>query len=251
MRAKKNLGQHFLRSSHYVKKIVDAGEVTEGNTVVEIGPGEGMLTQELLARGARIIAIEKDSRLIPVLRERFSKEIKEKRLFVFEEDALTFEIPKQLLPKSYKVIANIPYYITGGLIRKFLTNKHQPTCIVFLTQKEVAERIARSKKESILSLSVKVYGTPSFVQKVPRGAFTPAPEVDSAILKIDHISRENFPSATSERRFFELLHAGFGKKRKLLKNNLASVIADANIDILENARAEDVPLDTWLSLATY
>src|SRR3989344_5983319 len=134
MQKKKSLGQHFLRSLSYLNAVADAAEIKAGDTVVEIGPGEGTLTEVLLARGARVVAVEKDFRLIPVLKEKFA----EQNFEVVEGDALLFEPAF----KNYKVVGNIPYYITGALLKKFLSGAAQPTTLVFLVQKEVAERIA-------------------------------------------------------------------------------------------------------------
>lgn len=251
MQKKKSLGQHFLRSQSALAAVAGAADITPNEQVLEIGPGEGALTEHLLKAGADVIAIEKDHRLIPVLQERFAHTT----LTVHEGDALQID-PRTLdIAPPYKVVGNIPYYITGALIRKFLTLPMQPTRLVFLVQKEVAERIARSKKESILSLSVKVYGTPKYIKTVPRGAFLPPPKVDSAILLIENISRAHFKNQAHETRFFDLLHAGFGSKRKLLIRNVEKVLgkstAEAFIraELAPNVRAEDVPLTKWLTLA--
>lgn len=256
MYKKKSLGQHFLTSTHYVRLIADAGSVVKGDTVLEIGPGGGILTKELLSRGAKVIAVEKDTRLIPTLKETFAQEIKEKRFFLHEADALEIDAATLKLGTSYKLVANIPYYITGALLRKFLSEKKQPSLLVFLIQKEVAERIARSTKESILSLAVKVYGTPKYIKTVPAGAFSPAPDVDSAILLVAGISRNHFKNAAHEEKFFELVRSGFAQKRKLLKRNIEPVFGKDSTqhllaaDIVENARAEDVPLEKWVKLAS-
>ncbi len=255
---KKSLGQHFLRAPAYVRAIADAAAVGVGDTVLEIGPGDGALTAELLSRGARVIALEKDTRLIPILSEKFSQHIETGAFTVIETDAL--EADPAALPitsGNFKLVANIPYYITGALFRKFLSGAVQPSILVFLIQKEVAERIARSKKESILSLALKVYGQVAYVKTVPRGAFSPAPDVDSAILAISGISRANFVDAAHENRYFELLHAGFAQKRKLLKRNIEPVYSKNALlymqeaSIPEQARAEDVPLEQWLLLANH
>src|SRR3989344_9642972 len=156
MYKKKSLGQHFLNSAHYLRVVADAAHIQEGDVVLEIGPGEGTLTEVLLEHGAKVIAIEKDSRLIPLLREKF-KHFDMSKFQVVEGDALDFEISKYRNIDRFAVVGNIPYYITGALFKKFLTAKHQPSTLVFLIQKEVGERIARSKKESILSLSIKAY----------------------------------------------------------------------------------------------
>jgi 16S rRNA (adenine1518-N6/adenine1519-N6)-dimethyltransferase len=234
MYKKKSLGQHFLRNAHYLNAVADAAEITKGDVVVEIGPGEGTLTEVLLARGARVVAIEKDARLIPMLKEKFSNT----NLEVIEGDALEFEPPK-----TYKLVGNIPYYITGALLRTFLSSERQPSLLVFLMQKEVAERIARSKKESILSLSVKAYGEPKYVKTVPRGAFAPPPKVDSAILAVSGVSRKHFKNAAHEKKFFELVKKGFSSKRKKLSSNLG------DIGPLGEKRAEDLSLGEWLALS--
>ena len=252
--AKKSLGQHFLHNKHYLNMVVDAAPIQKGETVLEIGPGEGALTEALLERGAKVIALEKDHRLIELLREKF----KGKKFEVIEGDALVFDISNTFSKtQKYKVVGNIPYYITGALFKKFLSEKSQPSTLVFLIQKEVAERIARSKKESILSLSIKAYGTPKYIKTVPRGAFVPPPNVDSAILLVSNISRKNFKNAAHEERFFELLRAGFGQKRKLLVSNLKKLLGPDYASVLQNtgidpkARAEDVALAAWLALSSY
>ena len=252
---KKSLGQHFLKTASYVRAIADAGLVEKGDVVLEIGPGEGALTKELLTRGAHVVAVEKDHRLIPILEVTFTQEIKEGKLVVHEGDALEIDTAALMKEKSFKLIANIPYYITGALFRKFLSGDHQPNTLVFLIQKEVGERIAKKKKESILSLSVKAYGRVKYVKTVPRGAFSPAPEVDSAILSISNISKNNFDNARHEEKFFQLVKAGFAQKRKMLKKNISGILGaetetrmkEAGIE--ENARAEDVPLNKWIVLS--
>lgn len=253
MYTKKSLGQHFLHPN-YARQVADAAQLVPGEQVLEVGPGRGVLTRELLARGARVTAIEKDRRLIPLLQETFAEDIGAKRLRVVEGDALAFDLPS-LKFREYIVVANIPYYITGALLRKFFSEESLPSKVVLLTQKEVAERIARSTKESVLSLSIKAYGAPEYVKTVPRGAFSPAPGVDSAILRITAISRNVFASAAHEKRFFVLLHAGFAQKRKLLRRNLEVVFGERAAQLMQSAgiplsaRAEDIPLPQWLALA--
>jgi 16S rRNA (adenine1518-N6/adenine1519-N6)-dimethyltransferase len=255
MLKKKSLGQHFLHAPHYLSLIADTAHIAAGERVLEIGPGEGALTSELLARGAKVTAIEKDSRLIPVLKKKFAKEIKKGAFSLFEGDALELSLSDVKIRGKYKVVANIPYYITGLLIRKFLSEKKPAASLTLLVQKEVAQRIARDKKESILSLSVKVYGDPSYVKTVPRGAFVPPPSVDSAILHVANVSHKNLKDAAAEAKFFALLKAGFGQKRKFLKRNLqkllgantSAIFQQANV--ADNARAEDLSLSQWLALA--
>lgn len=257
MRAKKRLGQHFLSAPVYLRAIAEAGGAASGEIVLEVGPGKGTLTEELLRRGARVIAIEKDADLLPLLAEKFKTELASGQLSLILGDILVQDLSSLgLQAGKYAVIANIPYYITGAIIRFFLSNKLQPSRMALLVQKEVAERIARDTKESVLSLSVKCYGTPRFVRMVPRGAFTPAPKVDSAILSITDIGRRHFSSPAEEERFFVLLHAGFSSPRKMLASNLAKmwgkqVVREALIraNIPEKSRAEDVALPAWLALS--
>jgi 16S rRNA (adenine1518-N6/adenine1519-N6)-dimethyltransferase len=246
MYKKKSLGQHFLHSVSYLNAVADAAHIQEGETVLEIGPGEGALTAVLLERGAQVVAIEKDTRLIPLLKEKFA----DRQFKVIEADALEFDTA-DLKTKKFKVVGNVPYYITGALFKKFLSCDPQPTTLVFLVQKEVAERIARSKKESILSLSVKAYGTPKYVKTVPAGAFSPPPKVDSAILVVNNVSRDNFTTPAHEERFFEAVKKGFAQKRKFLKNNLGAEFAEAfeHSELPEKVRAEDVPLAKYLDLS--
>lgn len=223
-----------------MRAVADAAEIAAGERVLEIGPGEGALTAVLLERGAHVTAIEKDSRLIPLLKEKFAG----KKFEVVEDDALMYEPQLQ----NYKVVGNIPYYITGALLKKFLSGEVQPSALVFLVQKEVAERIARSTKESILSLSVKAYGEPTYIKTVPAGAFSPPPKVDSAILRVTGVSRKNFADKQHEARFFELLKKGFGQKRKLLKSNLKPLLGE-RAEALGAVRAEDISLGEWLKLS--
>lgn len=248
MKRTPKLGQHLLTNPHVGIKVADAAGVTKDTLVLEVGPGKGALTGELLRRGAHVIAVEKDPAMIAVLREVFSKEIKNKKLTIVDGDIREYP-PDTLIPKKkYVVAANIPYYITGELIRTFLTAKNQPLAVSLLVQKEVAERVARSKKESILSLSVKVYGVPKYVDTVKRGNFNPPPKVDSAILAITDISRKNFKTI-SEETFFTLIKAAFGQKRKTLAGNVKRALG-IELPVDKNVRAEDVPLTEWLVLAT-
>ena len=249
---KKTLGQHFLRNRHYLAAIADAAGIQKGETVLEIGPGDGALTEQLLASGCKLLAVEKDHRLIPLLQKKFAHKIKAGRLQLVEKDALEFNPSDyKLEAKNYKLVANIPYYITGALLKKFLSGEKQPSSMVLLVQKEVAERIARTKKESVLSLSVKAYATPHYIKTVPRGAFSPAPKIDSAILALRDISRKNFKTARQEQLFFELVKKGFSSKRKFLRSNLGKKYSDTlqRVGIPEKARAEDVPLAQWLTLS--
>ena len=246
------LGQHFLTGAWAAQKLAEAAEIRPGDTVLEIGPGKGALTRELLKTGGRVVAIEKDETLVEQLRSTFSSEIERGTLTIVPGDVRDLDLKAAELGE-YILAANIPYYITGEIIRQFLSAEKQPRTMALLVQKEVAERIlARDKKESILSISVKAYGEPSIATKVARGNFNPPPSVDSAILVVRNISKEFF-SDFSEAHFFEVVRAGFASKRKFLSGNLAKKFGseaaqDALAELPEKVRAEDVTLEQWGSV---
>jgi len=251
-RPKKSLGQHFLMHARIAERIALTAGTAPDSVVLEIGPGTGILTRELLKLVQRVIAVEADAELSQKLKNDFADEIAAGRLELVCGDIRTFDI--STLPKKYALVANIPYYLTGKIFRMFLSSDNQPSAMTLLVQKEVAERIVgnpeqsrgtRSKKESILSLSVKAYGTPKYEFTVPRGAFRPAPNVDSAVLTIRDISRKNFATKAKENRFFALLHAGFAHKRKFVRSNLTEAGLPLR-NIPEKARAEDLLLSDWL-----
>lgn len=245
VRAKKSLGQNFLMHAKIAERIARVAGISASDTVFEIGPGTGMLTRELLKLAKKVIALEADTELFRKLQEELAQEIHTGRLELIHGDVRTFDIVS--LPKKYLLVANIPYYITGEIFRMFLTAENQPSSMTLLVQKEVADRIALSKKENLLSLSVKAYGTPKREFIVPKGAFVPAPKVDSAVISIKNISRKNFKNPGEEKRFFAVIHAAFAHKRKFVRNNLKDAGFDAEM-IPEKARAEDVSLTAWLKL---
>jgi 16S rRNA (adenine1518-N6/adenine1519-N6)-dimethyltransferase len=255
MQPKKSLGQNFLMHRRIAERIVMVAGAVESDTVLEIGPGTGMLTRALLEKAGKVIAVEADAELVLQLKETFNEEIKAGRLELIEGDVREFD--PAAVGGRYLLIANIPYYITGEIIRKFLTTPNKPASLTLLVQKEVAVRIARSKKESLLSLSVKVFGTPKYEFTVPRGAFFPAPNVDSAVLSVTNI-HSPFASTDEEEHFFQILHAGFAHKRKQLAGNLSELYPP---EVVKNAleqtglkltiRAEDVPLQAWQKMVDF
>lgn len=258
MKPKKSLGQNFLTSVPARMAIVAAGNITPTDTILEIGPGKGFLTRALLDTGAHVVALEKDSDLIPVLSETFKEELEKGQLILIEGDVLTFDPQTHnLTPGSYKLIANIPYYITGAIISRFLAEVASPSCMVVLIQKEVAERAcAKDGKESLLSLSIQAYGEPKVVYRVSRGSFNPIPNVDSAVLQISNISKNRFDNEYHESMFFKVIHAGFAHKRKLLASNLkqvfpgtdfATLFEEYNVPLKE--RAENINIATWIKIA--
>ena len=266
--AKKSLGQHFLNSKHVLEQIIAAAEIKKSEKILEIGPGTGTLTEALLETGANVVAIEKDHRAIDLLRIKFEVASGSGQLRVIEGDILDTELLErksfhhsifQSFNSPYSVVANIPYYITGAILEKFLAHEPRPDRMILLVQKEVAERIVEinNGKESILSISVKAFGTPRIITKVPRGAFTPAPTVDSAILAITNISNDRFVENNIDiSRFFEIVRAGFAHKRKFLMRNLEEVVGRDKVVIVwqklkldPQVRAEDISVDQWFLIA--
>lgn len=251
------LGQHFLRSAKALEDIVESAHLSSADTVLEIGPGEGVLTKELLMRSGKVIAVEKDPVFVHMLRNRFEEEIREQKLFLIEEDIRDFIPGKHgLFGGTYKLVANIPYYITGEILREYIGGKTPPSHAVLLVQKEVADRIVeKDGKGSLLSVSIRAFGEPRRVSIVKRGSFSPQPKVDSAILAIENISK-NFFGDISEEVFFKVLRTGFSQKRKQIKNTLTEMFGEK--DTLESfekcfvsptLRAEKLNLSEWKCLA--
>ncbi|KKS99051.1 MAG: Ribosomal RNA small subunit methyltransferase A [Candidatus Nomurabacteria bacterium GW2011_GWA2_43_15] len=277
MKAKKSLGQNFLINPKIAERIAFEADISKKDTVLEIGPGTGNLTKYLLTRAKKVIAVEKDDNLIKELTKKFKKEIEEKKLVLINDDILKFNIQKIDCKffGNYKIIANIPYNITGAILKKFLSEKNKPESMTLMIQKEVAERImARDGKESLLSISVKAYGEPKILFKVSRGNFYPSPKVDSAVITIKNISRKLFVEALQtvqsrtlhslhgslygvydlslekfEEKFWEIVRAGFAHKRKKLSSNLKNLISSTLRQDLENKRAEELTLKDWIDLA--
>lgn len=252
IKAKKSLGQNFLKDKSIIKAIVAAGDIQPDELIIEIGPGKGALTSELLATGNQVIAVELDDRLIPLLEDKFADK---ENLSIIHQDALTYEPPTK---QKYKVIANIPYYITSPLITHFLLEQHLnnnlPTSIVLLIQKEVAEKICNPERNSVISLSTKLFGTPRLIKKVPAKAFSPAPKVESAVILIDNIKP---PATTKPRQLIRLIKMCFASPRKKIHNNLKNalgcdsqeakdVLAQANISA--DIRPENLKVTDWLKL---
>jgi len=253
---KKSLGQNFLTSDVVPRWLAEAGDVTKEDIVIEVGPGTGVLTTELLKRGAKVYAIETDARAITVLNETFRDAITANQLQIIEADMRTYDISTLPIKAGrYKVVANIPYYLSGFLLRLFLEHTCYPKTLVFLMQKELVARIARDQKGSLLSLGVRAFGQPVYVKTVSRGHFKPSPKVDSAILQVTNISHDAFKEKADREHFFSILHLGFGQKRKQLQHNLSlhysrDLVTQAleSINLLPTIRAEDVSLADWQKL---
>ncbi len=250
LRARKGLAQHFLIDRAVLDKIVAAAELSPSDTVMEVGPGLGVLTRELVQAAGRVIAIELDATLASLLK----RSLPASNLAVITADVLKTD-PAQLVGKSrYKVVANLPYYITSAVTRHFLEATLKPDVMVLTVQKEVAAQIAaRPGEMSLLSVSVQLYGNPRVMARVPASAFYPAPDVDSAVLRIDVYPRPGVaPDDTVG--FFTLVRAGFSANRKQLINSLShglGVTKSEVLPLLEKAaidpkrRAETLSIDEW------
>ena len=248
----KSLGQHWLRDRTILATIADAAELTPSDTVLEIGPGLGTLTSEILRQTDKVIAVEYDGELARKLPGQFPG----KDLTVINEDILTFDLDG--LPADYKVVANVPYYITSKIIERLMTAHNKPSIAVLLVQKEVAERIAaRPGDMSILAVSAQLYAEASLGALVPRRFFTPPPKVDSQVIVLRTRTTPLVP-AEDERALFRVVKAGFRAKRKKLRSSISAGLAitkpaaeellrHANID--PELRAEDLSIDDWLRLA--
>lgn len=244
-RPKKSLGQHFLVQEGVLEKIVRTAELSRDDTVLEIGPGTGNLTRKLAEKAGRVIAVEKDRNMIPSLRHLADN------VEVMEGDALE-QVP-QVAGRYTKVVANIPYYITGRLLRVLL--KERFSLLVLLLQKEVAKRIcATPPSMNLLAVSVQAYGAPSVEFSVSKGSFSPPPTVDSAVVKI--IPHKN--SLPREHAFFTIVRAGFSHPRKQLAGNLLENIRIERkvlqeyfkeLDIKPTARAQELSLSQWHKLS--
>jgi 16S rRNA (adenine1518-N6/adenine1519-N6)-dimethyltransferase len=262
LKAKKGLGQNFLIDSEILEAIVNAADLKREDTVIEVGPGSGILTAELAKRAGWVIAIELDAEMADVLEKTLSYD----NVVIINEDVLgtdPSEVLKGKLPhvpqgmQHYKVVANLPYYITSPVIRHFLEAKVKPEMMVVMVQKEVAEAIlAGPGKMSLLSIGVQFYGRPSLVTIVPAASFFPAPEVDSAVIKIEVFDKPPVEVSDTE-GFFRLARAGFAAPRKQSTNSLMQGLKLPREDVLKlletagiepQRRAETFTLKEWAAL---
>jgi 16S rRNA (adenine1518-N6/adenine1519-N6)-dimethyltransferase len=264
LRVRKGLGQHFLIDEEALGLIISASELTAADVVMEIGPGLGTLTKELARQAGRVIAVELDNKLAVVLGETLASFsnitiVNEDILRIAPAALLQAQKPSRVIssPLSYKVVANLPYYITSPVLRHFLEASLKPQLMVVMVQKEVAQEIAaKPGRMSLLSISVQLYGEPTIIDYVPARCFYPAPEVDSAILRIALYSQPAVEIADKE-SFFTLVRAGFRASRKQLVNSLTQGLgvpkAEA-LSLLEEAglgpqrRAETLTLEEWAGL---
>jgi 16S rRNA (adenine1518-N6/adenine1519-N6)-dimethyltransferase len=255
LKARKSLGQHFLVDEVVLKQVVNAADLNADDTVIEVGPGLGVLTGELVHKAGRVIVVELDDKLARALEKRLASS---KNLSVVNGDILKLT-PLELLGDAadYKVVANLPYYITSAVIRHFLESEIKPHLMVLMVQQEVAEAItAAPGKMSLLSVSVQFYGRTQIAGYAPAAGFYPPPEVDSAVLKIEVYPRPALPVADVG-GFFRLVRAGFAAARKQLANSLALGLEIDKADVLyllqaagiePKRRAETLDLDDWYRL---
>lgn len=258
LHARKGLGQHFLVDGTYLKQMLLAAELRENEVVIEVGPGLGVLTRTLAERQVHVLAIEKDEKLAGLLQTNFKPY---QNVTIINQDILKVNLPDLLNPgedtekriSRYKVVANLPYYITSPVLRFFLEAPYKPDCMVVMVQKEVAQQItAKAGGMSLLSVGIQIYGDPKIIKYVPARSFYPPPEVDSAILQISVYDKPAVDVEISS--FFTLVRAGFSAARKQIVNPLAhgldmpkqyilQMLARAGID--PQRRAETLSIEEW------
>ena len=270
------LGQNFLKNKDIAKKIVKSANLSPSDFVLEIGPGKGILTEELAKAAGKVMAVEIDRNLVKILGNKFKDS---KNVEIFEGDVLKISLKKLLWSEApkYKIVANLPYYITSPVVRLFLEAENPPTEMILMVQKEVAERITASPREiptesrgvkrisrgkpgemSILAVSVQYYAKPELLFYVGKENFDPMPEVDSAVIKITYNQRPTTYNKEETKKFFRIVRAGFCAKRKILANNLANSFhldkktVEKKVKaagISPTARAQDLSVEDWEKLS--
>jgi 16S rRNA (adenine1518-N6/adenine1519-N6)-dimethyltransferase len=249
----KKYGQNFLLQPEVIDKMVAAGEIKKDDTVVEVGPGFGVLTLALAEHAKQVITFEIEKKLTTYWED---QQKQHKNIEVVWGNVL-YEFEKQaaLQSKPYSVVANLPYQITSHVMRKFLETAHKPDVLVLMVQKEVAERIcAQAGEMSVLALSVQYYGNPEIVTQVPRSYFWPMPAVDSAVIKIKIHHRQT--SAAEDSIFFKIVKAGFVSRRKMLIKNIGGICSRQKAEkvfemlgINPKARPQELSVQQWRDLA--
>ena len=253
MKPRKGLGQNFLVSEGLLQRIIAAAEIGEEDVVLEIGAGLGALTRGLAQRAGRVIALELDERLIPLLQRVVAPY---SHVEIVQGDILTIE-PADLIATPYKVVANLPYYITSAILRHLLEARRKPSLMVVTVQREVAQRLmARPGEMSLLAVSVQFYGQPRIVARAPPGAFYPSPRVNSTVVRID--LHDQLPTAVDDvGAFFDVVRAGFAQRRKQLRNSLSQglglpvkevVEALHRCGLNEKQRAQELSVEQWARL---
>jgi 16S rRNA (adenine1518-N6/adenine1519-N6)-dimethyltransferase len=257
IRPSRRLGQNFLVDKGVLKKIVETAEPSKDDIVLEVGAGIGNLTAELAKRVKKVIAVEKDQRIIEILKELLER-WNIRNVKIVKGDIRKIENWKLKVGNCYNVVANIPYYLTSFLIRKFLEEKTPPKLMVLMVQKEVAQRIVAQPPEmSLLAVSVQFYATTKIISYISKKSFWPKPKVDSAIIKIIPARSPIQVSRLFRKRFFKVVRAGFSQPRKQLINNLSRGLGldkkKVAVWLLKNKikpsqRAETLNIEEWLNL---
>jgi 16S rRNA (adenine1518-N6/adenine1519-N6)-dimethyltransferase len=254
MRPNKAFAQNFLIDRAALMRMVEAAEIAPNDTILEVGAGTGVLTRELAQRARRVVAVELEYDMLTLLQETTGAfanvELVARNLLLLNPAELFAQVP-------YKLVANLPYYITAPTFRHFLENANPPTLLIVMVQWEVAQRIIAEPGDlSLLGVSVQFYGRPRIIARVPAASFYPAPKVDSAILRID-VQPQAALTQEERDRFFRVVQAGFSERRKQLHNSLThglhykneivrGWLAAASIDA--SRRAETLSIDEWLRL---
>jgi 16S rRNA (adenine1518-N6/adenine1519-N6)-dimethyltransferase len=251
MKNNKSLGQHWLKDRDVLAHIADSAELTRDDTVIEIGPGLGTLTSELLRRSNKVVAVEFDAELARKLPAQFPGT----NLEVIQDDILSFDL--SALPANYAVVANVPYYITSKIVQMLMTATNKPRIAVLLVQKEVAERLAAGPGQmSILAVSAQLFADVTLGDEVPARFFTPPPKVGSRVV-ILRTRQSPFLTDVAEKDFFTVVKAGFSAKRKKLRSSLSGGLKIskpdaeallARADISPDSRAEALSLEDWVRL---
>lgn len=251
MKANKALGQHWLKDPASLNTMLKAAQVSKQDTILEIGPGLGYLTEHLVQEAKQVVAVEADHELIEPLKVQFFQAT---NFTVEYGDILQYNLGR--LPQNYKVVANIPYYLTSQLLKTLLTSTNPPSTLTLLIQKEVAERIiAQPGNMSVLALSVQYYAKANIVAEVGKELFDPPPKVDSAIIHIARYSQPVF--VADEQLLFRIIKSGFSSKRKMLHNTLSAGLYISSEDIIQSlqrchipttARAQELGLEQWHAL---
>ena len=254
MRPNKSFGQNFLVDRSILQQVVDAAELETTDQVLEVGAGTGVLTRELAARAARVVAVELEQDMLTLLSGTIGSY---PNIEILARNLLYLDPQEVFGTQPYKLVANLPYYITAPTFRHFLESTNPPRLLVVMVQYEVAQRIVAEPGDlSLLGVSVQFYGQPRIITRVPARAFYPSPKVDSAILRVD--VNPQAPLTPGERdTFFRVVHAGFSERRKQLHNSLAHGLHRKDEEIRKwlsaasieaNRRAETLSIEEWLRL---
>jgi 16S rRNA (adenine1518-N6/adenine1519-N6)-dimethyltransferase len=253
----KGLGQNFLIDKEVVKKFIESAELKPNDVVLEIGPGLGVLTQELAKKAGRVIAVEKDPNMVKVLKELLDC-WNARNVRVVKDDILKINPKYYIIPNTkYKIVANLPFYLTAPVIRKFLESNYQPREMILMVQKEVGQRIcAKPPDMNILAVSVQIYAKPEIISYISKNSFWPKPKVDSAIIRIAPLINTDRKLINAD-LFFKIVRAGFSQPRKQLLNNLSKTLKfnkeKTKSWLLKNKiqpiqRAETLKICDWINL---